>query len=185
MRATKYIFAIAGVIVILAVAVWLLRNTLIQRISNPLLREYGFSVTYVSLDALATHDASISYLELLHDSGTTIAIRDLKLPIGRSPSGSKVYDAREVTVVTPAGTDGGPLQLAELIDQLLLLPDTLRGNEIVVDEFSLAPYPTISKLHWALGRRRAETGGHRRIHCDVNSHHTRRTQRTTTSSFPC
>lgn len=150
MRASKYIFAVAGVVVILAVTVWFLRNTLIQRISNPLLREYGFSVTYVSLDALATHDASISYLELLHDDGTTIAIRDLKLPIGRSRSGSKIYKAKKVSIVMPGDTDADPLELAQLIDRLLLLPDNLGGNEIVVDEFSLAPYPTISKLHWVL-----------------------------------
>ncbi|MGB5331985.1 MAG: YdbH domain-containing protein [Woeseiaceae bacterium] len=150
MRASKYIFAVAGVVVILAVTVWFLRNTLIQRISNPLLREYGFTVTYVSLDALATGDASISYLELLHDDGTTIAIRDLKLPIGRSRSGSKIYRAKKVSVVTPADTEADPLELAQLINRLLLLPDKLGDIEVVVDEFSLAPYPTVSKLHWVL-----------------------------------
>nr|WHW29643.1 putative YdbH domain-containing protein [uncultured bacterium] len=150
MRAAKYIIAVAGVIVILAVTVWFLRNTLIQRISNPLLREYGLSVTYVSLDALASHDASIGKLELLHDSGTTIAIWDLKLPIGRSPTGSKIYKAARVSVVAPADTNTEPLALSRLIDELLMLPDNLGSNEVMVDEFSLATYPTISKLHWVL-----------------------------------
>ncbi len=150
MRATKYILVAASIVAILAVAVWFLRDSLIQRISNPLLREYGFTVTYVSLDALATHDASISYLELLHDNGTTIAIRDLKLPIGRSGNRAKIYRAKKVSVVTPADTSGKPMELAQLIDQLLLLPDTLGSNEVLVDEFSLAPYPTISNLHWVL-----------------------------------
>ena len=150
MRATKYILVAASVVAILAVAVWFLRDSLIQRISNPLLREYGFSVTYVSLDALATHDASISYLELLHDNGTTIAIRDLKLPIGRSATRSKIYRARSVSVVAPADTEAELLELAQLIDRLLLLPDNLGDIEVVVEEFSLAPYPTVSKLHWVL-----------------------------------
>ena len=150
MRATKYILVAASVVAVLAVAVWFLRDNLIQRISNPLLREYGFTVTYVSLDALATQDASISYLELLHDNGTTIAIRDLKLPIGRSATRSKIYKARKVSVVTPADTDAGPLALARLIDRLLLLPDNLGNIEVIVDEFGLAPYPAISNLHWVL-----------------------------------
>ena len=150
MRATKYILVAASVVAVLAVAVWILRDSLIQRISNPLLREYGFSVTYVSLDALATRDASISYLELLHDNGTTIAVRDLKLPIGRSATRSKVYRAKKVSVVTPADTEAEPLELAQLINRLLLLPDDLGDIEVVVEEFSLAPYPTVSKLHWVL-----------------------------------
>jgi len=140
----------ASIVVVLAVAVWFLRDNLIQRISNPLLREYGFTVTYVSLDALATHDASISYLELLHDNGTTIAIRDLNLPIGRSGNRAKIYRAKKVSVVTPAATSGKPMELAQRIDQLLLLPDTLGNNEVLVDEFSLAPYPTFGNLHWVL-----------------------------------
>ncbi|MDH3576980.1 MAG: YdbH domain-containing protein [Gammaproteobacteria bacterium] len=150
MRATKYILVAASVVAVLAVAVWFLRDSLIQRISNPLLREYGFSVTYVSLDALATQDASISYLELLHNNGTTIAIRDLRLPIGRSATRSKIYKARKVSVVTPADTEAEPLALAQLINRLLLLPNNLGDIEVVVEEFSLAPYPTISKLHWVL-----------------------------------
>ncbi len=150
MKATKYILVAASVVAVLAVAVWFLRDSLIQRISNPLLREYGFTVTYVSLDALAAQDASISYLELLHDNGTTIAIRDLKLPIGRSRTGSKIYRARKVSVVTPEDTDAEPLELAQLIDRLLLLPDNLGNIEVVVEEFILAPYPAISKLYWVL-----------------------------------
>lgn len=150
MKATKYIMLATSIVAVLAVAIWFLRDNLIQRISNPLLREYGFTVTYVSLDALATHDASISNLELLHDNGTTIAIRDLKLPIGRSGNRAKIYRAKKVSVVTPADTSGKPMELAQLIDQLLLLPDTLGSNEVLVDEFSLAPYPTISNLHWVL-----------------------------------
>ncbi len=150
MRATKYILVAASVVAVLAVTIWFLRDSLIQRISNPLLREYGFSVTYVSLDALATQDASISYLELLHDNGTTIAIRDLKLPIGRSTTRSKIYKARKVSVIAPADTDAKPLELAQLIDRLLLMPDNLGNIEVIVEEFILAPYPTISNLHWVL-----------------------------------
>ncbi|MBT8089986.1 MAG: YdbH domain-containing protein [Gammaproteobacteria bacterium] len=150
MRATKYILVAASVVVVLAMAVWFLRDTLIERISNPLLREYGFTVTYVSLDALATDDASIGYLELLHDNGTTISIRDLKLPIGRSATRSNIYKARSVSVVMPADTDAEPFETALLIDRLLTLPDNLGSNEVLVDEFSLAPYPTIGSLHWVL-----------------------------------
>jgi hypothetical protein len=150
MKATKYILFAASIVAVVAVAAWFLRDNLIQRISNPLLREYGFTVTYVSLDALASHDASISYLELLHDNGTTIAIRDLKLPIGRSANRAKIYQAKKVSVVTPADSSGKPMELAQLIDQLLMLPNTLGGNEVMVHELSLAPYPAISDLHWVL-----------------------------------
>ena len=163
MKATKYILVAAGVVAILATAVWLLRDSLIQRLSNPLLREYGFSLTYVSLDALATSDASIGYLELLHDNGTTIAIRDLKLPIGRSRTGSKTYRAGEVTVMTPADTDGEAPALANLIDKLLSLPDKLGDIEVAVDEVSLAPYPKVNDLHWTLAK------GEQRLRANVAS----------------
>ncbi|MDH3303690.1 MAG: YdbH domain-containing protein [Gammaproteobacteria bacterium] len=152
MKAAKYILVAAAVVAVGATAVWFLRDSLIQRLSNPLLREYGFSVTYVSLDALATRDASIGYLELLHDNGTIIAVRDLKLPIRRSRTGSKTYRASEVSVVTPADTDGEPLALVQLIDRLLLLPDNLGDIEVIVDEFSLAPYAKVNDVHWMLAK---------------------------------
>lgn len=152
MKAAKYIVVAAAVVAVAATAVWFLRDSLIQRISNPLLREYGFSVTFVSLDALATRDASIGYLELLHDNGTTVAIRDLKLPIGKSRTGSKTYRASKVAIVMPAATDGEPLALAQLIGRFLVLPEKLGNIEVAVDELSLAPYPTAGDVHWMLAK---------------------------------
>ena len=71
----------AGVAVILASVVWFMRNTLIQRLSNPQLQEYGIALTDVSLDAMTASDAAIGYLELVHEKGTTITIEGLTLPI--------------------------------------------------------------------------------------------------------
>ena len=99
MRITKFILIAAGAVAILATIAWILRDYLIERISNPLLREYGFAVTDVSLDALATGDASISYLVLTHEKGTTIAIEDLKLPLAVK-KGSRTYQAKKVSVIT-------------------------------------------------------------------------------------
>ena len=86
MKIRKYSAVALGIVAILLVTVWFLRNSIIQRISNPLLEQYDVKVTDVSLDALATSNASIGYLEVEHVNGTVIEISDLKLSIGTSPN---------------------------------------------------------------------------------------------------
>ena len=140
----------AAVVAILAIMAWFLRDSLIQRISNPLLKEYGLSVTDVSLDALASSNASISYLELAHDKGTTIAIEGLTLPIGKTSNASKTYTAKKVTIITATRNDEEPFELALLVDQILSLPGGLGSSEVVVAEFGMPPYPTVRNLRWIL-----------------------------------
>ena len=83
-KASKYLLITLALVVILAATGWLLRNSIIQRLSGPILAQYGLSISRVSLDALATRNASISFLELEHENGTIIAIEDLILPISTS-----------------------------------------------------------------------------------------------------
>ncbi len=51
MKFAKYIAIALGLVTILLVIGWFLRNTIIQRISNPVLGQYDLTVTDVSLDA--------------------------------------------------------------------------------------------------------------------------------------
>ncbi|MCP4302476.1 MAG: hypothetical protein GY783_17975, partial [Gammaproteobacteria bacterium] len=163
MKVTKYVLVAAGIVAVLAMIAWFLRDYLIQRISNPLLDDYGISVTDVSLDALATGDATIGYLELVHDKGATIAIEDLTLPFGTTSAETKTYTASKVTIVTTTRTEGELFELAQLIDQFLSLPDNLEDSEVVVAEFSLPPYPTAHDLRWDL------TVGEQRLRGTVDS----------------
>ncbi len=136
------------IVAILASISWVLRNSIIQRISDPILSDYGMAVTGVSLDALATENATISYLELEHENGTTIAIDNLTLPIGSSSTGVTPYSAGRVTITVPSETDAEPLALARLIDQLLALPLALPSTEVIVTELNVPPYPTVRDLRW-------------------------------------
>lgn len=138
-----------GIAIALALLAWYLRDTLIREISNPLLQEYGLEVTDVSLDALATSDASIGYLELSYEGGTVIAIDGLTLPITGAADGLKTYTARSVSIAM-ADTGEEPLELAPLIDRFLSLANELAGNEFRVTELQLPPYPTIYDLRWVL-----------------------------------
>ena len=130
MKALKYSSAIILVVlVILATTGWILRNSIIQRLSGPILAEYGLSISDVSLDGLASTNASISYLELEHENGTIIAIDDLTLPIGTSATGRKSYSAENMTVKPPAAADTETVELARLIEQFLSLPQILQIPE--------------------------------------------------------
>lgn len=147
----RKILAIATVFLIaLLVAGWLLRNSLIQRFSGPLLARIDIELVDVSLDVLATGDAQIGYLELVHAKGTTVTIENLTLPIGRAADGSRTYTAEKVTIITATRTDGAPFELARLIDQFLSLPDQLAGSEVQVAALSIPPYPTLHDLQWSL-----------------------------------
>lgn len=148
MKTIKYFVIALGIVAILASMSWVLRNSIIQRMSGPILSDYGMAITDVSLDALATENATISYLELEHENGTTIAIDNLILPIGTSSTSINPYAADKVTITLPSETDAEPLALARLIDQLLSLPIALPNAEVIVTELNVAPYPIVRDLRW-------------------------------------
>lgn len=139
---------IVGSVALFATVAWFLRNNLIEQISNPLLRKYGFTVTDVSLDALARHDASISYLKLVHEKGTTVVIEGLTLPLGTAATELKTYTAKKVSIETATRSDGAALELALLTGQLLSLPDNLDDSKILVGEFEFPPYPGMREIRW-------------------------------------
>ena len=147
MKYSKTIMVAAGVAATLVVAVWFMRDTLIQRLSNPRLQDYGFEVTDVSLDALTTNNASIGYLELVHEKGTTISIEGLTLGYD---DGSNDYSAEKITIISATRTEEEPFELAHLIDQLLSLPSLLGHTRLSVTELSVPPYPEIHDLHVVL-----------------------------------
>lgn len=150
MKAWKYTAIALSVVMILLVAGWFLRNTLIERISNPILEEYELTVTDVSLDALATSDANISYLELQHANGMSISIEKLNLPIRTSRTGFKHYSAGKIAIGRPTVASDEPPDFARILNQLLSLPLQLPQTEITIDEISGPPYPTVRDIHWRL-----------------------------------
>ncbi len=156
MRFTKYLAIVLGLVAVLLAIGWFLRNTIIERISIPMLQQYGLTVADVSLDALATSGASISYLEFAHVNGTIIAIDNLTLPIGISSSGFKTYTAEKITIDLPASRDDVPTALAAMFNQVLALPLQLPLTEIEVAEISAPPYPAIRDVHWQLAENKQQ-----------------------------
>ena len=148
MKAWKYIATGLVVVTLVLATGWILRNTLIERLSNPLLDEYGLKITDVSLDALATRDASISYLELRHSNGAIIAIDDMVLPIRRSASGTRRIGAAKVRIDVPAGGNDDLVDLAGVLNRLLELPLQLPQTQIDIGELSVPPYPLLHDLQW-------------------------------------
>jgi hypothetical protein len=148
LRASKYLLLTLAVVIVLIVTGWILRNSIIERISGPMLAEYGLSIRDVSLDALATKNARIRYLELEHENGTTIAIDELTLPLAMSSSRKRTFTAKKVTVAIPADGDTRPVALAQMIGQLLLLPHTLTNTEIQVSVLDVSPYPAVDNVNW-------------------------------------
>ena len=153
MKFTKYVAIALGFVAILLVIGWFLRNTIIERISNPMLQQYGLTITDISLDALATRDASIGYLEFEHVNGTIIAIDNLTLPIGTSSNGFQTYTAEKITIELRAGDDDELPDLARVLDQLLTLPLRLPQTEVNVVEISALPYPAIRDMRWQLAKK--------------------------------
>ncbi len=148
MKYIKYLAITLGLVTILLATAWFLRNTIIQRISNPLLQQYGLKVTDVSLDALATGNASIGSLQLKHLNGTTISIDNLTLSLGKALRGFKTYTAEKVTIELPPSQEDQSPGLARLLEQLLALPSQLPDTEVIVTELSTSPYPTIRNIRW-------------------------------------
>jgi len=159
MKFSRYIIIAAGLVAALAVIAWFLRDGLIKRLSSPLLQNYGIRIVDVSLDALATSDASIGYLELVHEKGTTIVIEGLTLPFAATSKRSKTFSASKVSVITATRTEGEAFELAQLIRQVLSLPATLEDSVVIVDEFNLPPYPAIREVRWEIVDGRQQLDG--------------------------
>ena len=141
-RTTRIAAFALGIAFVLGLLAWYLRDTLIREISNPLLDKYGVEVTDVSLDALATRDASIAYLELTYEEDTVIAIEGLTLPIVGTTGGIKTYTAQRVSIEM-ASSDDEPLELARFVERVLSLSNELPGSEFRIAELRLPPYPTV------------------------------------------
>ena len=146
-RTARIAAVVLGIAAALLLLAWLLRDMLIREISNPLLGKYGIEVTDVSLDALTRRDASISRLELTYEHDTVISIEGLTLPIIGSTSGVRRYAARRVSIELAEGDDS-PLEPAALVDQALSLAIELAGNEFLIAELHLPPYPTVHDIRW-------------------------------------
>ncbi|MGB5720098.1 MAG: YdbH domain-containing protein [Woeseiaceae bacterium] len=159
MKITRYIVIVAAIVAVFAATAWFLRNDLIQRLSNPILADYGLTIVDVSLDALATDDVSISYLELMHDKGTTIVIENLRLPLAATSRKSKTFRAEKVSVITATRADEVAFDMAELIRQILSLPDNVADSVFVVDEFHLAPYSPVQSVRWEIADRQQRLAG--------------------------
>lgn len=150
MKSLRYLAIALTIVAALAITSWVLRNSLVQRISNPILADYDIELVDISLDALATSSASIGYLELVYAKGTTIIVEDLMLPIGTADDTIKTYSAQHVTIVTTTRNDDSPFELARLVNQFLSLSDSVAGNAIHIAEFDVPPYPSIRDLRWAV-----------------------------------
>lgn len=150
MKLTKYLVIAMGAVAVLATIAWFLRDNLIERLSNPVLKDYGLAIVDVSLDALATSDATIGYLELRHEKGTSVVIEDLTLPYAAASKKRKTYRAKRVSIITATRTDGAAFDIAELLAQALSLPANFANSIVSVDEFSLSPYPTIRNVRWEI-----------------------------------
>ncbi|MDH4072885.1 MAG: hypothetical protein OEV41_07255, partial [Gammaproteobacteria bacterium] len=150
MKAPRYLLPVLALLGIAVAAAWYLRNTLIQRFSAPLLAEYGFRISDISLDTLASRDAAIGRLELVHETGTTITIDDLRLPFRADTAGLRSYRAGTVTVVTVTADDDSPFETAPWIERFLRLPHDLAGSDFAVDALRVASHPPVSDLHWVL-----------------------------------
>ncbi|MDH5242132.1 MAG: hypothetical protein OEW73_15260, partial [Gammaproteobacteria bacterium] len=158
MKYSKYFVIAVGALVALLFAVWFLRNSLIERMSSSQLAEYGLTLTDVSLDAMSSSNATISYLELVHENGTTIAISNLSLPISGSSARVKSYSAEQVTIITATRDEEAALELALLIDQFLSLPDILGDIDVSVGELAVPPYPAIRDLNATLRKNEQRLG---------------------------
>lgn len=133
---------------VLAIAAWMLRNTLIERLSGPLLAQYGLTITDVSLDALATRNANIGYLELRHASGATIAMDDVVLPIRSSTTGVRIFRVARIAIDLPDQDADEAIDYFTLLSQFLELPQQLPEMEINVGEIVAGDYPAVSDLTW-------------------------------------
>lgn len=148
-RRKRILIAIALLAIVALASVWMLRNSIIRELSGPLLAQYGLEITDVSLDAIATANASIGYLELRHSGGTTIGIDDLDLDVRKSAGGRRRYAAGRVTIALAESDGGESLELVALIRQTLALPDAVPLIDVAIGELRLAPYPAVQDLAWS------------------------------------
>ena len=150
MKLRLFLFAAAIIVILAMLGGWVLRNELIQKLSGPTLQEYGLTITDVSLDVLATRDATIGFVEVVHESGTRIVIRDLTLPFLADQAGIRRYRAGRVTILTSTRDDDVPFETAEWLGRFLALPQLLAGNDIVIGRLEVQPFLPVSAIHWVL-----------------------------------
>ncbi len=150
MKRIKFFLLALAIVALLVSVGWILRNSIVQQISNPILADYDLELTDVSIEALTASSAKIRYLKLLHAQGTVIEIESLTLPVNAVSDSMQVYSARRVTIETPAANEKSPLQLAQWINQLLSLSDSVAGKAIQIARLELPIEATVHNLKWEI-----------------------------------
>ena len=154
MKAVKITLAIGVLVAVALAAVWVARDRIIGRLTGPLLERHGWVITDVSLDALATRDASLGHIELMHEGGMVVTIEDLVLAVRESPAGRRVYRAGKVTLILPAERQEGDSDVAAAIRQVLGLPGVLGDVDVAVGTLEADGFPPVSDITWSTFERR-------------------------------
>jgi hypothetical protein len=139
--------ALILLLVIAVIVVNRYRDTIALEVANAALGDTAVTVTDVSVRSIRADFVHFDEIILELESGTTVLIEGVSLPVKlRSFAGSTLHIDR-VTVL-PDDTDTSQPQLGAALRSYLDAPGTMPGGTVAVDELLLPDLPRISDVAW-------------------------------------
>ncbi len=147
MKFLKVSAVILIVLGIIAASVHYHRESIIREFANSALREQQITATDLSIETLKPDFVELSHLVLEHDDGTRYEITGLSFPLS-FPSVRAERISIEQLVITPSDTEAAPTPLADLLQTVLQMPDTVPNTEMSISSFLLPDVPPVENIVW-------------------------------------
>ena len=146
MKYLRYIVVVLIVLAIFSVVTHFYRESIARHFANLALREQGFNAIELSIQTLGVDYVRLSHLILEEDDGTRYEVSGLSFPLS-FPSVRPEEILIEQLDLVPAATVG-TLPLADLLQSLLSLPDSVPNTSITVSRFTMPNAPTVENVVW-------------------------------------
>ena len=147
MKLLKYLAIALIALAIIAAVLNYKRETIARGIANNALRGQGLVATDLSIDTLGTDRIELSQLVLLGDDGTLYELRDVSFPLNFPSSQGNSISIGEL-LLTPADSPDESPALAQILQSVLALPESLPKTELTLSRFLMQDVPQLQDVVW-------------------------------------
>lgn len=140
---------------VLAGAAHFYRESIARNFANSVLAELGITATDLTIQSLGTDRLELSQLVLEQEDGARYQVSGLSLPLVFSGSAPKNISIEQL-LVTPADSGSAPIPLAEMLQTILELPNSVPNTEVAVSRFLLPDLAPLENLLWQCTEQRQQ-----------------------------
>ena len=132
---------------IVAIGVYLYRDSIARSVANAVLKDSDLSVTGLSIDSIGTSNVYFNELVLEQSSGTRIRVTGIALPIDPRKAQRRLLKIDGLELV-PAGSSDQAAPIAAILASILELPQTVPYSAVQIRRVTTEGLPALTDVSW-------------------------------------